>query len=143
VTVAEAQSHFDAYARAFTAKDVGAIADGWSFPCLITQQTGDFLFNDRDAFVKNTKALQGFYDRQGVALASAKVNAVGAQYDGLASVDVQYTLSDASDEPIAAWETTYILRRDADGQWRARFAIADGEVNAWAARGTPLGGGKR
>ena len=72
MTLTEAQSRFDAYARAFAANDVERIADMWSFPCLISQQTGDFLFRDRASFVKNTTGLQGFYDRQGVNAAGAR-----------------------------------------------------------------------
>jgi hypothetical protein len=139
VTGPEAQSFFDAYARAFTAKDVEAVADQWSFPCLITQQTGAFPFADRAAFTKNTSALQSFYDRQGVALALARVDKVNPLYEGVAAVTVYYTLSNSDAEPIAGWLTTYILRRGKDLVWRASYAVADGEITAWAERGTPLG----
>ena len=138
MTLTEAQSHFDAYARAFAANDVERIADMWSFPCLISQQTGDFLFRDRASFVKNTTGLQGFYDRQGVNAAGARVDAVRTPHPGITEVDVHYTLGKSPAEQIVDWQTTYVLRQDADGQWRARFAIADGEVTAWAARGTPM-----
>ena len=40
---------------------------------------------------------------------------------------------------IAYWQAAYVLQR-VDGVWKAVMAVADGETEAWAARGTPLGG---
>jgi ketosteroid isomerase-like protein len=140
VTLAQAQSFFDAYAAAFSARDMDAIVDAWTYPCLITQRAASFAFPDRDSFRKNVSSLDGFYVRQGVAKASGTVRQVAEPHDGVAVVEVDYELADASGQRIVAWPTTYTLRRNKTGAWKACFAIADGEVAAWAARGTPLGG---
>jgi len=139
VTLAQAQCFFDAYAAAFSARDMDAIADAWSYPCLISQSTGAFAFANRDSFHKNVSSLDGFYVRQGVAKASGTVRQVAEPHDGVAIVEIDYELSDVNGARIIAWPTTYTLRRNKTGAWKACFAIADGEVAAWAARGTPLG----
>ena len=36
---------------------------------------------------------------------------------------------------IAGWQAAYVLQR-VSGDWRAVMAVADGETEAWAARGT-------
>ena len=46
---------------------------------------------------------------------------------------------DATGAVIAEWQASYVLQRVA-GTWKAVMAVADGEVDAWTARGTPLGG---
>lgn len=137
----EAQSFFDLYGDAFTRKDHETLADQWIFPCYITQQIGPAYFKDRESFVKNLGHLSAFYDAQGVAVAKGTVTEARAKYDGVIEALVDYTLNDAKNETIAAWLTTYVLRRTDDG-WKACFAIADGEIDAWAARGTPIGGGR-
>jgi ketosteroid isomerase-like protein len=139
MTHSEAQAFFDDYAAAFSARDMDAIADAWTYPCLITQSTGAFAFADRASFHKNITTLDGFYARQGVAKASGTVRHVTVPHDGVAIVEVDYELSTISGARIIAWPTTYTLRRDKSGAWKACFAIADGEIAAWAARGTPLG----
>ncbi len=139
MTHAEAQSHFDAYADAFQRRDWDAIADVWAYPCMISDQRGGYAFRDRDGFRRNLERLGAFYAAQGVVGAAAQVRDVDAEYDGVARVRVDYRLTDASGETIIAWPTDYVLRQQTDGRWTACFGIADGEMNAWAARGTPMG----
>ncbi len=139
MTLTQAQSHFDAYAGAFARRDMGAIAAMWQYPCFISDPNGGAAFRDADAFRRNLDRLSGFYDAQGVAHADARVQTANTDFDGVAQVRVDYRLADANGQTIIAWPTDYVLRRGGDGAWKACFAIADGEVAAWAARGTPLG----
>jgi ketosteroid isomerase-like protein len=139
MTLAEAQSHFTAYADAFERRDIAAVAAAWCFPCYITDPSGGFAFRDADAFRRNLDRMAGFYDAQGVAHAEATVTHVDARYAGVATVHVDYRFANARGETLIAWPTDYTLRRGDDGTWKACFAIADGEVTAWAARGTPMG----
>ena len=139
MTLTQAQSHFDAYADAFTRRDMSAIASMWQYPCFITDKSGGASFRDKDAFQRNLDRMGGFYDAQGVRHADASVNSVESNYDGVAHVRVDYRFADADGQTIIAWPTDYVLRQNTDGAWKACFAVADGETAAWAARGTPLG----
>jgi hypothetical protein len=47
-------------------------------------------------------------------------------------------LLDAEGRIIARWKHVYLLRETADGL-RAIAAVADDEISAWTAKGTPLG----
>lgn len=58
--------------------------------------------------------------------------------EGVAVVTTLDELFDGAGEQIARWEHAYLVRETADGL-RAVAAVADNEVKAWKARGTPLG----
>jgi hypothetical protein len=137
VSMAEAQAFFDRYADCFSARDVAGLGDMWSFPAFISgPRSGGFA--ERESFDANTAALCDFYVAQGSVKAEKRVIDVRQEYDNAAMVRTADRLSDAAGETIAAWEHLYLLRRQTEG-WRVQAAVADAEVAAWAARGTPLG----
>lgn len=117
------------------------LADQWIYPCYVTHQLGAANFRNRESFINNLHNLSAFYDTQGVAIAKGNVAETCSRYNGVIEALVDYELCDENEKTIAAWPTTYVLRCTDDG-WKACFAIADGEIDAWAARGTPLGGSK-
>jgi hypothetical protein len=137
MTHAQVQDFFTVYAAAFMRQDSAALAAAWSFPALISGP-GAALACDEAVFRRNVDGLFGFYDRQGVAGASATVEAVHPLSPGVVLSHTHYVMLSADGAPIAAWDTQYLLRDRGNGL-RAFAAVSDGEVAAWAARGTPLG----
>ena len=134
-----AEAWCESYIAAFNAADAGQITAHWSFPALIFQAGGRLAFDNGERFTRNTAALLGFYARQGVARAERAIAGrldMGA--DGLA-LSVADRMLDAEGDEIVSWRAAYVLQR-LDGSWRASAAFADGELAAWAQRGTPLGG---
>lgn len=130
---------FDRYAAAFTRGDVEAVIGAWSLPAVIsTVERGPVVFGDVEAFRRNTHALCAFYARQGVVQARKRIVSVQRLAAAAASVVTADTLSDAAGEPVAEWEHGYLVRSH-NGRLTAFAAVADGEVAAWSARGTPLG----
>ena len=127
------------YVRAFEAYDADAIAAHWTYPSLTTQAGRSFAFKSDEHFSKNTSRLLGFYKAQDVRRVVRHI--VDAQAINLdtARMTVSDEMLNSADEPLAEWQATYIMQR-VDDAWKAVMAIADGEVEAWAARGTPLGG---
>ena len=128
------------YVEAFNAGDAAAIAAHWTFPALTTQAGRSFTFKSEEHFAKNTDILLGFYEAQSVdrverKLVSARLLHRDAAPYAIVS-DVMYT---ASGDEISSWQAAYVLQR-IQGGWKAVMAVADGETEAWAARGTPLGG---
>ncbi len=135
---AEVQAFFTAYAAAFVRQDSAALAAAWAFPALISGP-GANLACDEAVFRRNVDALFGFYDRQGVADARATVTGVETFAPGVVLSHTHYAMLAGDGGTIAAWDTQYLLRDRGQGL-RAFAAVSDGEVAAWAARGTPLGG---
>ena len=134
---AEIVAFYASYADAFSRFDADAVSAHWETPALLITAKRTTVF-DAPTFRANTEALFGFYRRQGVARATAEVITTDDAFPGLATVRVLYTMLDASDAAIVAFESVYMLRRAGAG-WRAVMAAPDGEMAAWAARGTPLG----
>ncbi len=127
------------YIDAFNSADARKITAHWSFPALIYQAGGRIVFDDAEKFTRNTKALLGFYERQGVAWAERTlVDTLSMGPEGLA-ITVKDRMLAENGEEIVEWRAAYLLQTVA-GVWRASAAFADGEMAAWARRGTPLGG---
>jgi|GEM_PF-1029954 len=136
---AELSAWCQSYVDAFNTEDASAIAAHWTFPALSTQAGRSFTFKSEEHFAKNTEILLGFYQAQSVhRVERALVSAQRLHRDTASMIvsDVMYT---ADGQEIAHWQAAYVLQR-VDGTWKAVMAVADGETEAWAARGTPLSG---
>jgi hypothetical protein len=137
MTTAQLDALFAGYAEAFTCGDVDRICDSWAYPATITGR-GKRASLDAAAFRANIHALLAFYRAQGVASARKRVLRFDEQFDGTALVRTKDRLADAGGAPIASWEHVYIVTDTTEGP-RVIMAMADGELDAWQARGTPLG----
>ena len=127
------------YVTAFSRYDAEAIAAHWSFPALTTQAGKSYAFKSADHFAKNTGLLLGFYRAQDVAKVERSVIDCQLLHRDAVSMTVADTMFASDGVAIVSWHAAYVLQR-VGGQWKAVMAIADGETEAWAARGTPLGG---
>lgn len=132
------EGYFAAYVAAFSRRDVEALAALWTFPATIVARGRSACFEEA-AFRANTERLCAFYARQGVAEARKAVLGAEALFPGLWLVRTADRMTDSGGGEIARWEHAYLLAETEEGL-RALVAIADGEMEAWAARGTPLGG---
>ena len=128
----------ESYVAAFERFDATAIAEHWTFPALTTQAGQSFTFKSADHFTANTEKLLGFYKRQGVASVERRVLSHYEMGENAVAMTVSDDMRDASGNVLATWHAAYVMQRK-DGDWRAVAAVADCEVAAWAARGTPLG----
>ena len=126
------------YADAFARFDAEAIVAHWAFPAFSCAR-GHRAAMEEDAFRANLDALIAFYRRQGVADVKATVRRVQTLFAGLDLVTVRYCLADATGQPVAEWEHLYLVSDTGEGR-RLVAAFSDGELDAWQARGTPLGG---
>ena len=127
------------YVTAFESYDAEALAAHWTFPALTTQAGKSITLKSAEHFAKNTGLLLGFYKAQKVERVERRVVELLDMSAGAVSMTVQDRMLDAEGNEIAAWQAAYVLQR-VDGAWKAVAAVADGEVDAWAARGTPLSG---
>ena len=124
---------------AFNAGDLDKIVSHWTFPALTTQAERSFVFKTAEHFSKNTGRLLSFYAAQSVDRVERELQDCKLLQSGVATMTVSDVMYDVRGEEIVAWTAAYVLQR-VDGTWKAVMAVADGETNAWAARGTPLGG---
>ena len=137
MTAEAIEAYFGDYARAFSRCDVDAVVGLWRFPATVS--TGDRItVFDEAGFRKNVEALCDFYRRQGMAEARKTISGSHHFSSAVAAVTTEDALYDRAGGPIAAWSHFYLLRESEAGI-RAITAVADAEVEAWAARGTPLG----
>lgn len=127
------------YINAFLSWDADAIAAHWAFPALTTQAGRSFVFKSAEHFAINTQRLLDFYKSQQVFQVERVVMDLMPLSETAVSVKVSDRMNAADGTEIATWQAAYVLQKR-DQSWRAIAAIADGEVAAWAARGTPLGG---
>ena len=135
----ELEAWCGSYVAAFSAYDAEAIGSHWTFPALITQSGRSIAFKSVEQFNKNTSALLGFYKAQNVEMAVRRVLNHLPMNDETVAMTVADEMLDPDGSVIVSWQAAYVLQR-VDGSWKAVMALADGEVSAWATRGTPLGG---
>lgn len=126
------------YVAAFESYDASAIGRHWAFPAMILQGEKRLIFDSADRFNANTSMLLKFYQAQNVKRVVRRVVSVMEMGASAASMVVADEMRTADEQPIVNWQAAYVMQR-IDGAYRAVAAAAEGEVSAWAARGTPLG----
>ena len=136
---AELDAWCQSYVAAFNKEDADAIAAHWTFPAVTTQKGRSFAFKSAEHFAKNTGLLLGFYRAQRVHRVERRIEDVLSLHRDAVSMTVADAKFTDDGTEIVHWQAAYVLQR-IDGQWKAVMAVADGETDAWAAHGTPLGG---
>ncbi|MEM9668442.1 MAG: hypothetical protein AAF950_05910 [Pseudomonadota bacterium] len=128
----------ESYVRAFEAFDVQAIGQHWDFPAVITSGDRQIVLADAATFDANTEKLVSFYKRQDVKTVIRSIKDVLSMGAQTAAMRVHDKMLTRDGQTIVEWRSAYVLRRS-NARWRAIFADANGELKAWADRGTPLG----
>ena len=136
---AELPAWCKSYVRAFADYDAAKISAHWTFPAVTTQAGRSFAFKSTEHFTGTTSHLLDFYRAQSVAQVERRLVSCQYLHKDAASMIVSDAMFTEDGTEIANWQAAYVLQR-VDGVWKAVMAVADGETEAWAARGTPLGG---
>lgn len=129
---------FDQYANTFADWKTEEISKHWCIPATISLGDQVTTFATREDFHSNTDVLCEFYRAQGVEHAEAHLLCSTMLLPSAAQASVRYIVTGPEKVAICEWTHYYVVRRIGN-DWRIAFAIADDEVSAWAARGTPLG----
>jgi hypothetical protein len=137
MTATQVETYFHDYAAAFSRFDVDAVGDLWAYPAYMVGR-GKRAVLDAEQFRINTMGLCAFYKYQGMARATKRVLDFTPLTATTASVRTADQILDADGQPIIAWEHVYLLSDTPDGI-KAVTALPDNELDAWAARGTPMG----
>lgn len=137
MTAAQVNTFFQDYAAAFSRFDVDAVNDLWAYPAHIVGR-GKRAALDAEQFRLNTAGLCAFYKYQGMAKATKRVLDFTPLTPSTACVRTADQILDAEGQTIIAWEHVYLLS-DTDDGIKAVTALPDNELEAWRARGTPMG----
>ena len=129
---------FERYADAFATLEPEAISEFWIVPSTISVNDQIAVLATEKEFRSNAEVLCTFYEKQRVKHVHAQVLDCKLLLPNAAQVSVRYVLMGREMSSICEWTSHYILRRTQEN-WKIGFAIADEEIRAWAARGTPLG----
>lgn len=128
---------FRSYSDAFARFDAAAISAHWAYPAYFCAR-GKRASLAEPEFRANVEALCAFYRAQGVKRVAATLRQVEWLSDSLALARTHYRLADGAGAPVAEWDHHYLVSATDDGL-KLVAAMPDDELDAWAARGTPLG----
>ena len=137
MTASQIHAFFKSYADAFSRSAIDEICGKWAYPAYMVARGKRASLNEVE-FRKNTEALCKFYRAQRVSRADKEVLELTRLTPTIASVRTADTVFDEGGEIITSWEHVYLLSQTDDGL-RAVAAMPDAELEAWQARGTPLG----
>lgn len=126
------------YTAAFSNYDAEGIGAHWMFPAVILSGGRSLTFRDPEHFNKNTANLLSFYKAQNVSAARRRLLDHFELDGGAVSIRVADDMISSVGDVIVSWTASYVLQTQSEGL-RAVLAVADGELKAWAVRGTPLG----
>lgn len=122
-----------AYAEAFAALDVRAIADFYDLPLPVIRPDRTAIVTDRETLRAELAKIRDTYAWSGLArVAPVDVEEVGIG-DGLGVLNVSWHLFDREDRPITTIDSTYLLR-SREGELRIAGIVAHNEE----ARRAPL-----
>jgi ketosteroid isomerase-like protein len=136
--VAELGDLWRQYGSAFQTGDVDALLPVFAEPCVV--QTRDFVavYNKREDISANNNALLDFYRRQGITKVDLQIAEVDPLHRHFVQMQVRYRLMDTDGNDVVQFTTIYSFKHEGT-RWLIHQIIAQNEVDAWAARGTPLG----
>lgn len=100
---------FAQYARAFTARDLPAIAGFYSFPVSIYSEDGACISLHEAAFKQNAKRLVAQYDRLGMKSVDFRLASVTALNSSCSIAEIEWRLSSANDTKLVEFVTRYIV----------------------------------
>jgi hypothetical protein len=127
-----------AYAGAFQTGDMDSVLPIFAEPCVVHTRLSTSLYLKRADIGANNNRLLAFYRSQGVVRAEATILEVDPVHRHFVQLFVRYRLLDGAGEDVVSFTTVYGLKQDGE-RWVVHQVIAQDEIEAWTARGTPLG----
>jgi len=119
----EVQTLLEAYGRALSDGDVGAIACCWEVPAFVLSDAGAVRvesMSEVEAFFE--KAITS-YRAQGLVSTRPEIQKIEQLSDRVVSVDVQWPALDESGTPRSVECSRYVLRADANDKLRIRVVV--------------------
>ncbi len=137
--VAELGDLWRQYGSAFQTGDVDALLPVFAEPCIVQTRNFVGVYAKREDISANNNALLAFYRMQGVTKVDLQITEVDPLHRHFVQMQVRYRLLNSNGEEIICFTTIYSLKHEGE-RWLIHQIIAQDEMEAWAARGTPLAG---
>jgi hypothetical protein len=137
--VAELGDLWRQYGSAFQTGNLEALLPVFAEPCVVQTRNFVAVFNTRTDMAMNNEALLAFYRSQGVAKVDLQINEVDPLHRHFVQMQVRYRLLSQDGDEIVRFTSIYSLKHEGE-RWLIHQVISQDEVDAWAARGTPLAG---
>lgn len=112
-----------AWVAASDARDAAALARLFAPPTLVAHRSGARVLADETAIAKAIAGVVARWAAKGIALhepSAVRIDRLSADF---AEIHLIWHLNDANNEPIQSPQSSYVLRRDADGSWRLAALI--------------------
>jgi hypothetical protein len=137
--VAELGNLWRQYGAALQSGDITALLPVFAEPCVVQTRNFVAVFDTRADMAVNNEALVAFYRQQGVSKVDLQINEVDPLHRHFVQMQVRYRLLDVDGAEIVRFTSIYSLKHEGE-RWLIHQVISQDEVDAWAARGTPLAG---
>jgi hypothetical protein len=137
--VAELGGLWRQYGADLQAGNVDALLPLFAEPCVVQTRNLVMVYTSRADMAANNHALLAFYRMQGIAKVDLQINEVDPLHRHFVQMQVRYRLLDAEGAEIVRFTTIYSLKHEGT-RWLIHQIIAQDEMDAWSARGTPLAG---
>jgi hypothetical protein len=137
--VAELGELWKQYETALQTGDMDALLPVFAEPCVVQTRNFVAVFETRADMAQNNNALLAFYRSHGVSKVDLQISEVDPLHRHFVQMQVSYRLLDVDGGEIVAFTSIYNLKHEGE-RWLIHQVISQHEVDAWAARGTPLAG---
>ena len=123
----EIQNFLERFSRSLTAGDGKAIAKLWSVPAYVLGDTMAQAVNTHEEVEKFFSGAKDEYNKRGIV--STRPDVFGLEWitDRLVVVDVRWPYLDGRGDEKGEEASTYVLRRDDNGELKLHVALMRGE----------------
>lgn len=115
------QDFFNSYAQGYVDQDMARIAAHFSYPCMLTNQSGTDLICDADDLEQHITGQLALMKNQGLSRAAAHIDHDMLHGTDNRVVSVSWSLQGTGGEMFAEYAFLYVLVRSADG-WKISLA---------------------
>jgi hypothetical protein len=124
--LAHLQAYLDAFARFVTAGKGDAIAEMWDYPALVVSNTQLMPVTTPAQTAEFFGGAKAQYNSRGIAGTRAEIQNATWLTDQIVSATVRWPWLDGNDNEIGEETSTYILRRNVDGELRMCAVVMHG-----------------
>jgi ketosteroid isomerase-like protein len=124
------QDFLDRFAGALTAGDAATVASLWETPALVLGDEMAQVVGSRQEVERFFAGAKDEYNKRGISGTRADIQGLDWATDRIAIVTVRWPYLDSSGRERGEESSTYILRRDDQGNLKLRAAVMRGEVTS-------------
>lgn len=133
----EVQQFLDRYATALTGGDVATIVSLWEVPAFVIDDADARAVGANEEIERFFAGAKQLYNDMGITGTRAEIVHLQWPTERIAVVDVRWPYLDPKGREVGEENSTYTLRRDADGELRLRVTLMHGAKDQGKQVGEP------